>query len=57
MKPIDSENKGEEIESAEISDDELIHDQSRKEALESLRRLARPFPPDFKFDREEANER
>jgi antitoxin MazE len=29
----------------------------REEALRILRSLARPFPPDFKFNREEANER
>ena len=32
-------------------------DRSREKALESLRRLARPLPPGFKFDREELNER
>jgi antitoxin MazE len=36
---------------------EVARDRSREEALESIRRLARPFPPGFKFDREEANER
>jgi hypothetical protein len=25
--------------------------------METIRRLARPFPKDFKFDREELNER
>lgn len=30
---------------------------TKAEALEILRSLARPFPPDFKFDRNEANER
>jgi antitoxin MazE len=29
----------------------------RLRALETLRSLQRPFPPDFKFDREEANAR
>ncbi len=38
-------------------DFEVDRDRSQEEALESLRRLARPFPPGFKFDREEANER
>jgi hypothetical protein len=33
------------------------HDQSKKKALETIRRLARPFPRGFKFRREEANER
>jgi len=36
---------------------EVARDRSREEALESLRRLARPLPPGFKFNREEANER
>ena len=30
---------------------------TKEDAIESLRRLARPLPPGFKFDREEANER
>ncbi len=38
-------------------DSQLVCEQSRKEALASLRRLSRPFPPGFKFNREEANER
>ncbi len=29
----------------------------RAEALERLKALARPLPPGFKFDRDEANER
>ncbi len=32
-------------------------DQSKTKALETIRRLARPFPPGFKFDRDQANER
>ena len=32
-------------------------DRRRQKALESLRRLARLFPPGWKFDREEANQR
>lgn len=32
-------------------------DRKREKALEVLRRLARPFPPGWKFDREEAHER
>jgi antitoxin MazE len=36
---------------------EVSRDQSRQRALESLRKLSRPFPPGFVFDREEANER
>jgi len=35
----------------------VARDRSREEALEEIRRLARPFPPGFKFSREEANER
>lgn len=30
---------------------------TKAQALEQLRRLARPLPPGFQFDREEANER
>ena len=32
-------------------------DRKREKALETLRRLARPFPRGWHFDREEANER
>jgi antitoxin MazE len=32
-------------------------DRSRQRALDRLRKLRRPFPPGFVFDREEANER
>jgi antitoxin MazE len=35
----------------------VARDQSKEKALETIRRLARPFPRGFKFDREEANER
>jgi len=35
----------------------VARDQSNEKALETIRRLARPFPRGFKFDREEANER
>ena len=35
----------------------VARDRSRERALETIRRLARPFPPGFKFDREEANRR
>lgn len=31
--------------------------QDRQKAIESLRKLRRPAPSDFKFDREEANAR
>ena len=36
---------------------EVSRDQGRQRALENLRKLRRPFPPGFVFDREEANER
>lgn len=36
---------------------EASRDLSRERALERLRKLRRPFPPGFIFDREEANER
>jgi antitoxin MazE len=36
---------------------EVSRDRSRDRALARLRRLRRPFPPGFVFDREEANER
>jgi antitoxin MazE len=36
---------------------EVGRDQSRQRALENLRKLRRPFPPGFVFDREEAHQR
>lgn len=36
---------------------EVSRDRSRQRALDNLRKLRRPFPPGFVFDREEANER
>lgn len=36
---------------------DVERDRTREEALESIRRLARPFPAGFKFSRAEANER
>ena len=36
---------------------EVSHDQSRPRALARLRKLRRPLPPGFIFDREEANAR
>ena len=36
---------------------EVARDRKVEEAIKQLRRLQRPFPPGFKFDREEANER
>ena len=38
-------------------DFEVARDRSREKAIETIRRLARPFPPGFKFDRDEANKR
>jgi antitoxin MazE len=35
----------------------VARDQSKEKALEAIRRLARPFPRGFKFDREKAHER
>jgi hypothetical protein len=34
-----------------------LHDRDREEALRAIRRLARPLPTGFKFDREEVNRR
>ncbi len=36
---------------------DVSRDQSRQRALDTLRKLSRPFPRGFVFDREEANER
>jgi antitoxin MazE len=36
---------------------ELSRDQSRQRALENLRKLRRPFPPGFVFDRDEIYDR
>ena len=36
---------------------EVSPDERRRKALEQMRRLAVPLPPDYKFDREEANAR
>ena len=36
---------------------EVSRDESRQRALESLRKLSRPLPAGFVFDREEAHER
>lgn len=35
----------------------VARDRSREKAMAAIRRLARPLPPGFKFDRDEANER
>jgi antitoxin MazE len=51
--------EGDEIEIAIAGKREfkIARDRSKEKALESIRRLARPLPPGFKFYREEANER
>jgi antitoxin MazE len=36
---------------------EIARDRSTEKAIETIRRLSRPLPPGFKFDRLEANER
>jgi antitoxin MazE len=46
-----------EISIAGKRDFKVARDRSKDRALEVIRRLARPFPPGFKFDRQEANER
>ena len=46
-----------EISIAGKRDFRVARDQSKEKALETIRRLARPFPRGFKFDRQEANER
>lgn len=46
-----------EISVAGKRDFRVARDQSKEKALDTISRLARPFPRGFKFDREEANER
>jgi len=36
---------------------EIARDRNAEKAIERIRRLRRPLPPGFKFDRLEANER
>lgn len=36
---------------------EVSRDRRRQEAIESIRRMARPFPPGFKFNRDEIYDR
>lgn len=38
-------------------DFDVSRDRRREEAIEKIRKLRRPLPPGFKFDREEANAR
>ena len=51
--------EGDEIEISVTSERrfEVARDRSRDKALEQLRRMKWSFPPDFKFNREEADER
>ena len=35
----------------------VVRDRSGEKAIERMRRLRRPLPPGFKFDRQDANER
>ena len=58
MEPLDPK-KGDEIEISIAGKREfkIPRDRSKEKALEAIRRLARPLPPGFRFDREEANER
>ena len=36
---------------------EVVRDRSREEAIEAIRRLARPLPPGYKFNRDEIYDR
>lgn len=51
--------EGDEIEIGIAGSREFLvsRDRSRENAMDTIRRLARPLPPGFKFDREEVNER
>lgn len=52
--------EGDEVDLVALDDKQVavITERQRKEAaLERLRQLAVPFPPDYKFDRDEANAR
>lgn len=46
-----------EIRIADTRTFDVSRDNSRQAALERIRKLRRPLPPGFTFDREEANER
>jgi antitoxin MazE len=46
-----------EIRIAGKRDFKIVRDRSRENALEAIRRLARPLPPGFRFDRAKANRR
>ena len=51
--------EGDEIEIRVAADRAVLIERThgRQQALEQLRRLRRSFPPDFRFDRDEANRR
>lgn len=52
--------EGDEVQLRALDDGELAvitERERREEAIRALRALARPFPHDYKFDREEANAR
>ena len=51
--------EGDEIEIRIAADRAFLvdRDRGREQALDRLRRLRRPLPPGFRFDRDEANER
>ena len=51
--------EGDEIEIRIAADRVFLvdRDRSRQQALDRLRRLQRPLPPGFRFDRDETNER
>ena len=52
--------EGDEIQLRALSSGEvgvLTEQQRREEAIARIRAMARPFPEDYKFDREEANSR
>lgn len=51
--------EGDEVEITIVGDRQFRVDRDRRKAkaLETLQRLARPFPPGWRFDREEATER
>jgi len=36
---------------------EVVHDRRRQEAIEAVRKLARPLPPGYRFNRDELYER
>ena len=51
--------EGDQIEIRIAADREFVvsRDRSRQKAIERLRRLRRPLPPGFTFDRDEVHER